>query len=211
MHDHWETVYHDRGATGVSWYQAEPRTSLDLIDGLGADPATPVLDAGGGASPLAAHLVARGFGDVTVVDLAESALATARRGLGAGADAVTWIAADLLTWRPPRRYGLWHDRAVFHFLTDPADRAAYLATLRAALAPGGAVVIGTFAAGGPTHCSGLPVARYTPDELAAVLTAAGDLTVTGHDTERHRTPAGVRQPFTWVTARRVPARRLSPR
>lgn len=203
MRDHWETVYHDKGATGVSWYQAEPRTSMDLIDGLRADPQTPILDAGGGASPLAAHLVARGFTDVTVVDIAGSALAMARRALGRHRNAVTWIAADLLTWRPARQYGLWHDRAVFHFLTDPADRATYLTTVRSALAPGAALVFGTFAADGPTHCSGLPVARYSPDALATELTAAfdGALTITGHRTEHHRTPAGATQSFTWVTAR----------
>lgn len=203
MRDHWETVYHDKSAIGVSWYEPEPRTSLDLIDGLGVDPHTPILDAGGGASSLAAHLVARGFTDVTVVDIAGAALAMARRALGDDRNAVTWIAADLLTWHPPRQYGLWHDRAVFHFLTDPADRAAYLATVRAALAPGAALVIGTFAADGPTQCSGLPVAGYSPDALATELTTAfdGALTITGHRTGQHHTPAGSVQPFTWVTAR----------
>lgn len=202
---HWEAVYRDRGPTGMSWYQAEPRTSLELIADLDVAPHTPVIDAGGGSSALAACLVAHGFTDVTVVDLSETALETARRNLAAGdEDAVAWIAADLLTWRPPRPYGLWHDRAVFHFLTGPHDRATYLATLCAALAPGGAVIIGTFATDGPTHCSGLPVARYTPDDLAAELTAAfdGALTVTGHRTEHHRTPSGAVQPFAWVTARR---------
>lgn len=203
MRDHWETVYHDKSATGVSWYQAEPRTSLDLIDGLGTDPHTPILDAGGGASSLAARLVARGYADVTVVDFAGAALAMARRAMGDDRNAVTWIAADLLTWRPPRQYGLWHDRAVFHFLTDPADRATYLATVRSALAPGAALVFGTFAAEGPTRCSGLPVVRYSPDELAAELKEAfgGALSVTGHRAEQHHTPAGTPQPFTWLTAR----------
>ena len=200
---HWDAIYQDRGPTGVSWYQAEPRMSLDLITGLGIDQDTPVLDAGGGASSLAARLASRGFTDITIVDISETALATARHNLGAGVDATTWIAADLLAWRPVRRYGLWHDRAVFHFLTDPGDRAAYLATLRSALLPGGIVILATFAADGPAQCSGLPVTRYTGDELAAQLTAAfnGELDLLDRRTERHRTPGGGTQPFTWLAAR----------
>jgi SAM-dependent methyltransferase len=160
-----------------------------------------VIDAGGGASRLAGRLAAAGFTDVTVVDVSAAALAAARR--RPGGNQITWINADLLAWRPPRAYQIWHDRAVFHFLTSPADRAAYLGTLRAALPGGGAIILATFAADGPAHCSGLPVARYDGPGLAAKLTAAyGDgITITGCRDEQHPTPSGIIQPFTWITAR----------
>lgn len=195
---HWDAVYHDRGPEGVSWFQPEPRISLELIGALDIDKSTPILDAGGGTSLLVDHLADDGFTDLTVLDVSETALETARRRL-AGNRAVTWICADLLTWHPKRRYGLWHDRAVFHFLTDPTDRASYLATLRNALVPSAAVVMGTFAPEGPTHCSGLPVARYTAEDLTAQI--GEDFCVTAARSQRHHTPSGAVQPFTWVTAR----------
>ncbi|HEU5025572.1 MAG TPA: class I SAM-dependent methyltransferase [Spirillospora sp.] len=203
---HWDAVYRDRGPGGVSWFQAEPQPSLDLITELGAGADGGIIDIGGGASALAIRLAQRGFDDLTVLDLSgealrESRLQAAEQGVDA---AIRWVRADLLTWRPDRTWRIWHDRAVFHFLTDPADRAAYLATLRTALErPGGAVVIGTFAPGGPEHCSGLPVARYSAEDLAELLTGAfdGDLVITGSRVERHRTPGGAVQPFTWTTAR----------
>jgi 2-polyprenyl-3-methyl-5-hydroxy-6-metoxy-1,4-benzoquinol methylase len=204
-HEHWDAVYSSRGEQQVSWYQADPRLSNELVTdaatvtAVGRDSA--VIDAGGGASLLAERLAAAGFTDVTVVDVSAAALATARR--RPGGSKVTWIHADLLAWRPPRAYQIWHDRAVFHFLTIPADRAAYLETLHAALPGGGAIILATFAANGPAHCSGLPVTRYDAAGLAAELTAAyGDaITITGHRHEQHHTPSGVIQPFTWITAR----------
>lgn len=214
---YWDAVYTGRGERRVSWYQAEPRLSAELIGAAAEDlksgKDSAIVDAGGGASVLAARLTDAGYTDVTVVDLSAAALAAARRGTdagadtGAGADAgagrITWITADLLTWQPPRAYQIWHDRAVFHFLTSPADRAAYLATLRAALCGGGAIILATFAADGPEQCSGLPVARYDAAGLADELAAAygGAVTVTGDRRESHRTPAGAVQPFTWITAR----------
>ena len=203
--EHWETVYTARGEREVSWYQADPRLSVELITSaarnLRAGTDSAIIDAGGGASVLAARLAAAGCIDVTVVDVSASALAAARR--EAGGRQVTWITADLLTWRPARAYQIWHDRAVFHFLTDPADRAAYLRTLRTALAGAGEIVLATFAADGPEYCSGLPVARYDAEALAAELTAAygGHVTVTGDRAQQHHTPGSAVQPFTWVTAR----------
>jgi len=160
-----------------------------------------VIDAGGGASPLAQRLAGAGLTDVTVVDVSAAALEAARR--RPGGDHISWVNADLLGWRPPRPYRIWHDRAVFHFLVSPADRDAYLATLRAALPGGGVIIVGTFASDGPERCSGLPVTRYDPAALAAELTTAyGDgVIVTGHHAEQHSTPAGIVQPFTWLTAR----------
>lgn len=166
----------------------------------GTDTDAAVIDVGGGASVLVDELLGAGFGDVTVLDVSESALGTARRRLGAAAHAVRWLATDLLAWSPSRRYSLWHDRAVFHFLVAEDQRVRYLEVLSEALAPGGHVVIATFAADGPLTCSGLPVRRYSPVELATEL-GAGFETVTTRR-EDHLTPAGAIQPFTWVLARR---------
>lgn len=194
----WDAAYARRGAAGVSWYQAVPAVSLELVAALAVPPTAAVVDVGGGASALARELAARGYADVSVVDLSGAALAAARR--DAGDAPIAWIEADVLAWRPERRFDLWHDRAVFHFLVEPDDRARYRATLEAAVAAHGAVVIGTFAADGPPHCSGLPVARYAPDELAAELGPA--FAPLASRREEHATPGGAVQPFTWLVARR---------
>ena len=198
--EYWDSVYERRGAGGVSWFQAVPQTSLDLIRALGTTPDTPVVDAGAGAGTLTAHLAAAGFTDLTAVDI--SAAARARAAGPPGAAPVSWVHADLLSWRPDRRYGLWHDRAVYHFLTGDADRAAYLATLRAALRPGGIVILAAFAPGGPARCSGLPVARYSPAGLTRSLGAG--FTVLAAHAEQHITPDGVIQPFSWVAGSLAP-------
>jgi SAM-dependent methyltransferase len=210
--EHWDEVYSTRAEDQVSWYQADPEPSVELVtaaaDGS-AGKGTAIIDAGGGTSQLAHLLAAAGYTDVTVADVSAAALAAARA--RPGGDRIAWVQADLLGWRPQRTYQVWHDRAVFHFLTSPRDRAAYLATLRAALPGGGTVILATFAADGPEYCSGLPVARYAPADLAAELTRAyGDaVSITGRRSQQHRTPAGTVQPFTWITAqlRRGPARR----
>ena len=168
---HWDDRYERIGDLHVSWFQARPDTSLELIDSLSIDPSTPVLDVGGGNARLVDELVARGFQDVTVLDVSAHALRLSRRRLDTP-DVVTWLHADVLTWRPQRRWGLWHDRAVFHFFTDPADRATYLGNLDRALQPGGSFVIGTFAPDGPDRCSGLPVRRYDRTALGDEVLAA---------------------------------------
>ncbi|MGB0091375.1 MAG: class I SAM-dependent methyltransferase, partial [Solirubrobacteraceae bacterium] len=169
---HWEDVYATRGARRVSWFQPEPDTSLALIAELGTAPDAAIIDVGGGASRLAGRLLALGFTDVTVLDLSARSLEVARSEMGTHAAQVRWIEQDLLSWIPQRRYDLWHDRALFHFLVDPAHRERYLETLGAALRVGGRALIATFAADGPDTCSGLPVARYDADGLAAVFGAA---------------------------------------
>src|SRR5262245_11653492 len=191
--EHWDGRY-AAGDTGLSWYQEHARTSVELMDAVGRTRDTSVLDIGGGASTLVDDLLAGGQRDVTVLDVSAPALAIARRRLGDPAE-VTWIVADLLAWEPPRRWDLWHDRAVLHFLVDAGDRDAYVALLRRALRPGGAFVIGTFAEDGPTHCSGLPVRRYAAPDLADLL---GDVTVVSRRREVHHTPGGAAQPFTWL-------------
>lgn len=197
---HWNGVYSTKSADTVSWYQPQPQASLDAIARTGAPRDTAVIDVGGGASTLVDRLAAEGWSDLTVMDISQAALDVTRARLGTAAAAVDWIAADAASWIPPRAYGLWHDRAVFHFLTDPADRAGYRRALAAGLEPGGLLIIATFAPDGPERCSGLPVQRYDAEGLAAEL---------GPDFERleawreeHTTPWGSIQPFTWAVFRR---------
>jgi len=198
---HWEAVYKTKGAREVSWYQPEPEMSLALIEELGVARDAAIVDVGAGASNLAERLLARGFADITVLDVSARALELARVELGAKAASVRWLKRDVLSWSPQRRYDLWHDRAVFHFLVDPAQRERYSETLRSAIRPGGKVIIGAFAADGPTTCSGLPVARYDADRLASAF----DEPFAGLATrrEQHRTPANSTQPFTWVALKRA--------
>jgi len=199
--DHWEEVYRSRSVDDVSWYRPHLEQSLAFFDAADLPARPSVLDVGGGASTLVDDLLARDA-QVTVVDLSEGALAHSRRRLGAERAArVRWIAGDITQVALPRHaLDLWHDRAVFHFLTRPADRHRYVAQLRHALRPGGYVAVGTFAHDGPSACSGLPVARYRPPQLAEALGA--DLEVVATAREVHRTPRGRDQPFSWVLARR---------
>ena len=199
---HWDAAYR-RGSDQISWYQDEARVSLELIDRLGVAPDAPIIDIGGGASPLAANLLDRGHRDLTVLDISQQALDTARERLGARADKVTWIRADLRNWRPTRAYQLWHDRAVLHFLTDTQDQRTYADLSARALVPGGHVIIATFAPDGPERCSGLPVVRYAPAELADLLGPSFDVVEDRRET--HQTPGGTAQSFTWLVARYVSA------
>lgn len=195
--EHWDDRYQTVGSKAVSWYQERPEASLDLLTAAGVGPADSVLDVGGGASTLVDHLLAAGHTDVAVLDVSSVALKDARARLGEP-PGVTWIHADLLTWTPPRRWAVWHDRAVLHFMVDDAHRDRYVALLRRTLGPGGAFVIGTFAEDGPTDCSGLPVRRYSQDDLVALL---GDVEVVARRREVHRTPGDADQPFTWLAGR----------
>jgi trans-aconitate methyltransferase len=171
-----------------------------MLGAAGVSAADALIDVGGGASPLTGVLLDRGFGDLTVLDISAAGLQRARDRLGPRADQVHWLAADVLSWHPPRRYQAWHDRAVYHFLTTDQHRQQYLRALDAATAPGGVAVFGCFAPDGPQYCSGLPVARYSPAQLARQL-GAGWLMVS-QDREEHITPAGATQPFTWIALRR---------
>lgn len=192
-HAHWEQVYAAKAESEVSWFEESPAVSLALVEACGVGSSEAAIDIGGGASRLVDALLDGGFVDVTVLDLSENALAKAKARLGPRAPLVTWIAADVTRWEPQRSFSLWHDRAVFHFLTEPEDRAQYRETLMQALRPGGRAIIGTFAMDGPQRCSGLPVVRYDAKSLAGTLGPPFELIAAR--THSHVTPAGKIQEF----------------
>jgi len=190
---HWEEVYRRKTDLETSWFQERPDDSLQLIRDSQLPLDAPVIDIGGGTSRLVDGLLALGYADVTVLDIAANALERAEVRLGALASRVHWLAADVTHWVPQRRYRLWHDRAVFHFLTEAADRAAYRRNLEAALLPDGIAIIASFALDGPERCSGLPVLRYSPHSLAAELGARFHLL--DSRAIEHITPTGRTQRF----------------
>lgn len=200
---HWEEVYRTKVEQEVSWFQTEPCLSLGLIHEAGIARQAAIVDVGTGASRLMDRLLAEGFTDLTALDIAEAGLAKSQARLGAAAERVDWVAADVTRWRPPKRYGLWHDRAVFHFLTDAADRAAYRSTLESALGPEGVAIIASFALDGPERCSGLPVQRYSPASLAVEL--GPGFRLVAQRRESHTTPAGRQQLFQYSVFRREDA------
>jgi 2-polyprenyl-3-methyl-5-hydroxy-6-metoxy-1,4-benzoquinol methylase len=195
---HWEQVYAEQGRDQVSWYEETPTTSTELVllDGVPAH----VVDVGAGASMLPDALLNAGVEHVTLVDLSMSALALTELRLEERGNRVTTIVADVLTHEFDQQYDVWHDRAVFHFLVEPAQRAAYAVQARAAVRTGGLLVVGAFAEDGPAQCSGLPVARYDAESLAAELGEGFTLVETRR--AEHHTPWDAVQPFTWVVLRR---------
>lgn len=200
--EHWERIYGTKPTEAVSWYQDHARRSLRLIEGTGVAPSAPIIDVGGGASTLLDDLVTRGYTDVSVLDLSAKALDAARRRLGDSSTRITWLEGDITRLiLPTARYEVWHDRAVFHFLTDPNDRAAYVANVMRAVRPGGHVIVATFAEDGPERCSGLPVVRYRPDQLHAEFGHAFDLR--SSEREEHHTPSDVVQRFIYCYCRKV--------
>jgi trans-aconitate methyltransferase len=196
---HWDAAY-AQGDSTRSWFEEHPDMSLRMLDSAGLMAADAVIDVGGGASPLTGALLDRGFRDLTVLDISAAGMQYARERLGPRADQVHWLTADVLSWHPPRRYQAWHDRAVYHFLTTEEHRQQYLHTLDTATIPGAVAVFGCFAPDGPQYCSGLPVARYSPAQLARQ--AGANWLLISQDREEHITPAGTIQPFTWIALRR---------
>ncbi|MDE1937254.1 trans-aconitate 2-methyltransferase [Bradyrhizobium sp.] len=197
---HWQGVYTSKEEAAVSWFQDNPALSLELIEQAGPGQDADIIDIGGGASRLPDALLERGFRHVTVLDISQAALDLACLRLGRRASEVQWIAADVTEWNPPRRFDIWHDRAAFHFLVDPADRAAYIARLTEALRPGGHAIIATFALDGPEKCSGLPINRYDPEGLARELGQGFTLIESRrHD---HATPWNATQHFQFSLFRR---------
>jgi trans-aconitate methyltransferase len=197
---HWNEAYATKGEQGVSWFEESPDFSVGLIRELAAGRPLSVIDIGGGASRLVDVGLSEGW-TFAVLDISEGALETARKRLGAHADAVEWIAADVTKWRPWRSFDVWHDRAAFHFLTQPEDRAAYVDRLQSALKPGGHAIIATFAPDGPERCSGLPVERYDGAQLAKAL---GDgFQLVAEHRKMHRTPWGTEQSFQFSVLTRL--------
>lgn len=197
---HWDEVFGRTSPDEVSWFEGEPSTSLELIDAAGIEPGVAV-DIGAGRSPLASLLLAKGWSTVIALDISAAALAqlAERAGHPAG---LRCVVSDVLSWRPSQQVCLWHDRAVFHFLTDPREQAAYAQLAAATTMPGGALILATFAPDGPDRCSGLPVSRHDAASITDVFGPRWELA----DSQRieHLTPWGAIQPFTWVTMRRLP-------
>jgi hypothetical protein len=198
---HWQAVYTSKSENEVSWFQEKPSTSLRLIRDANASSNSAIIDIGGGASRLVDALVAQGFRSLAVLDISAAALEAAKTRLGPGSADVDWITADITKWRPARTYDIWHDRAAFHFLTEAADRDAYVDCLKSATAPGSQVIIGTFALDGPEKCSGLSVQRYDAKRLADVLGPSFELA--DDFAEAHRTPWGAIQHFQFSRFKRV--------
>jgi len=195
---HWNAIYQDKSINDVSWFEGEPATSLRLIDDFAGPPGAAV-DVGAGRSLLAIRLIERGWRPVTAVDISEVALVHLAASAPADAD-LNIVTSDILSWQPAEHVTLWHDRAVFHFLTDVDQQRAYVNLAETTVHPGGTVVLGCFAADGPTQCSGLDVSRYQPGDLAAIFGANFSMQ---HSLQQdHHTPWGAMQRFTWVVLRR---------
>ena len=197
---HWDNVYATKGEAEVSWFQDNPAISLEMIRATNPDRGAEIIDIGGGASRLVDALLQDGYRHLTILDLSANALEASKKRIGAAASTVDWIVADATSWRPARTYDVWHDRAAFHFLTDPHDRTAYVERLRIALAPGGQVIIATFAPDGPEKCSGLPVQRHDNASLSVELGPEFELVETHSET--HHTPWHSTQAFQFSRFRR---------
>jgi len=191
--DHWDNVYQTKAITDVSWYEPHAEQSLALIRSTGVRPTEPIIDVGGGASFLADELLAAGYCDLTVLEISAAVLDKRRERFGAHGSSVTLLHQDVRTFQPQRRYALWHDRAVFHFLTDPADRQLYVRAVNRALGPGAHLIIATFGPSGPQRCSGLPTMRYDPQTLASEL--GPDFKLVESSLVLHQTPWNTPQQF----------------
>ena len=201
--EHWDAVYESKGPDHVSWFRPHLDRSLAFLEAAGIDKEAAIIDVGGGASTFVDDLLDRGYGNVTVLDLSETALEKARARLGARASRVRWIRADVTRADlPSAAYDFWHDRAVFHFLLDPEERARYVAAVHRSLKPGGHVVVATFGPHGPEKCSGLDVLRFTPEALHAEF--GGDFARLASATETHVTPWGKEQEFVYCYCRKDP-------
>jgi len=194
--DHWESVYRDKGDCDLSWFQARPEMSLSMIDGISSPPRR-VIDIGGGQSALAGELLARGVEAVTVLDISGAAIERGKERLGPLAERVSWIVADVLDSSDLGQFDVWHDRAVFHFLTGEEERRRYVAAAADAVFPGGHAIMATFALTGPEVCSGLQVRRYDAARLAREF--APSFQLLNCMAETHATPWGKTQDFTYVT------------
>ncbi|WP_321917045.1 class I SAM-dependent methyltransferase [Paraburkholderia sp. J11-2] len=200
--EHWNHVYETKASTDVSWFQEHPRQSIELIEQSGVGKDAAIIDVGGGASTLVDDLIDKGYSALTVLDLSEAALEVARERLCEHAQAVSWIVGDVTKAElAVHAFDVWHDRAVFHFLTSEAEREAYVRTVLRTVKPSGTVIVATFAEDGPERCSGLPVMRYSPDALHAEFGAP--FTLLRQEREEHHTPSGGIQRFIYCLCRKT--------
>src|SRR5215469_2338822 len=192
--NHWERIYKEKAPTDVSWYRPHLEKSLSLIKQLACERSAPIIDVGGGESTLVDDLLGRGYENITVLDISQTAVDASRKRLGSGADGVHWIVSDITNVElEPGAYDLWHDRAVFHFLTDPGSRQAYVRQVARSVRHGGHAIVSTFGPEGPMKCSGLDVVRYDADSLHREF--GGRFRMLGHSKELHRTPFETVQQF----------------
>lgn len=191
--EHWEQIYSSRPETGVGWYQEEPRLSLELIEAVAPGEGGRIIDVGGGASVLVDRLLERRFAEIAVLDISDTALGKAQARLGERAERVRWVVADVTEKLELGTFDVWHDRAVFHFLTDREDRRSYVELARRTVPEGGHVIIATFADDGPTRCSDLDVCRYNARSLSSELGDGFSLVRAAGET--HTTPSGISQAF----------------
>jgi SAM-dependent methyltransferase len=197
---HWEAVYSTKSPDTVSWFQEHAEESLRLIASIRLGSEAAIIDVGGGASKLVDDLLAAGYDDISVLDLSAAAMAAARQRIGVAAGRVAWIEGDITQVDLPcARFDIWHDRAVFHFLTDSASRQRYVEQVMRAVRPGGHVIVATFAEDGPEKCSGLPVMRYSAEALHAEF--GDEFKLLAHKKEAHRTPWGQAQQFVYCYCR----------
>ena len=191
--DHWERVYQKQSPAEVGWYQAYPERSLELINNTSKGTDCRIIDVGGGTSKLSEHLLDQGYTKLTVLDISDNSINKAKSQLGEKSSSVTWIAADITKYRFKEQYDVWHDRAVFHFLTKTDDRKRYINSLNQALKLNGHLIMATFSLNSPPKCSGLPVVRYSPESLHYEL--GNNFNLVKSYTENHVTPSGVSQNF----------------
>ena len=199
---HWEHIYETKDVTDVSWFQPRAVLSVRLIEATGLDPTARIIDVGGGASTLVDDLLSNGYSEVTVLDISGAALQRSKDRLGQRAGSVTWVEADITQANLPEDYfDLWHDRAVFHFLTDDTDRAAYVQTVQRCVKTGGHIIVASFGPGGPEKCSGLNVVRYNPESMHDEF--GDDFELVDSTTETHHTPFGTDQEFVYCYCRKA--------
>jgi ubiquinone/menaquinone biosynthesis C-methylase UbiE len=192
--EHWERIYSTKAPDQVSWYSPHLNLSLELIERTSVPRTAAIIDVGGGESTLVDDLLAGGYEDISVLDISQTAIDANRKRLGKDAERVDWIAADVSQFEfESSRFDVWHDRAVFHFLTVPSDRAAYVRQVTRAVKPAGYVIVGTFGPDGPARCSGLDVVRYDADSLHHEFGKRFRLLESSK--HLHRTPFGAIQQF----------------
>jgi hypothetical protein len=191
--EHWDHIYETKGPTELSWFQTVPARSMAMIRESGIPEKAPIIDVGAGVSTLVDVLLNSDYSDISVLEISNAAIAECRLRLGDAASTVKWMQADVLEWVPMGRYYLWHDRAAFHFMVDETTVKTYLNTMRAALVPGGYLVLGTFGPEGPDRCSGLQVQRYSIEQLTNLL--EDDFELVSYVLENHTTPTGNEQQY----------------